>query len=299
VFISADEINQLIDLAFPERVFPILLNQAAKILNKSSYLVKSISESNEFVSLLRRSLFLGLSDGARLDVLRRRALLNNEQVSVNYELSDEKCSALKKDLTQWLATKNDNAQAKFVNLFLVDDFSGSGTSILRFDGEALKGKLPKIKQLCESETSLGGIVSVDVQIFLLLYMQTSKSIEHLSSSFKKLNDDFFRKITIVDPLQLLNKDYKRLMEDVPGFAEIVRKYYDVRARDSNTDVGGTKDVRYGYAACSLPMVIEHNTPNNSIALLWANVEPDQQTLTQHPGMKALFPRISRHREDKP
>jgi hypothetical protein len=29
-------------------------------------------------------------------------------------------------------------------------------------------------------------------------------------------------------------------------------------------------MKYGYANCALPLVLEHNTPNNSISLLWAD-----------------------------
>lgn len=299
VFISGDEVNQLIDLAFPERIFPIILNQASDILDKPSYLVKTISESKIFESILRRSLFLGLSDGARLDTLRRRALLHNEQVSVNYELSEKKCSDLKGDLKKWLTDKKDDNPHNFINLFLVDDFSGSGTSILRIEEDNPKGKLSKVKTMLENNSSLGSITCDDVNVYLLLYMATNQAVEHIKSLLAASTDAFYNKIKIIDPLQILDIKYKEIIESDVGFSKIVQKYYDDRARDKHTDIGGTKDVRYGYAGCSLPFIIEHNTPNNSIGLLWANIEPNKHSLKNYPGMKALFPRISRHREDRP
>ena len=45
----------------------------------------------------------------------------------------------------------------------------------------------------------------------------------------------------------------------------------------------------GMRAVRLPLVLAHNTPNNSVYLLWAD-KPDLRT-------KALFPRVSRHREE--
>lgn len=299
VFISSDEINQLIDLAFPEKIFPIVLNQVADMLGKPPYLVKSISESKTFQTQLRRSLFLGLSDGARLDVLRRRALLNNEQVSVNYELSDEKCSSFKTELDKWIHEKKETVDGTFVNLFLVDDFSGSGTSILRFEKGGLLGKLSKVKKMFEN-SSLGSVMARNAEVYLLLYIATTQSIEHLKSIINGLDSDgFFKRIKIIEPLQLLSIDYRKLIDEFNGFSKIIDNYYDNRARDKHTDVGGIEDVKYGYAGCSLPFVIEHNTPNNSIALLWASIEPKSSSIKAYPGMKGLFPRISRHREDRP
>src|SRR3546814_12324535 len=33
-----------------------------------------------------------------------------------------------------------------------------------------------------------------------------------------------------------------------------------------------KDLKLGYADCALPLILEHNTPNNSIPLLWAETD---------------------------
>jgi hypothetical protein len=64
-------------------------------------------------------------------------------------------------------------------------------------------------------------------------------------------------------------------------------YYDERAHTGHTQLGGTSDVRRGFANCGLPVVLCHNTPNNSIYLLWG--EESFQ-------FKGLFPRVSRHRD---
>jgi hypothetical protein len=48
-------------------------------------------------------------------------------------------------------------------------------------------------------------------------------------------------------------------------------------------------MKYGYANCALPVVLEHNTPNNSIPLLWAETE-GKSGVKMHP----LFFRRDRH-----
>ena len=46
---------------------------------------------------------------------------------------------------------------------------------------------------------------------------------------------------------------------------------------------------YGYGYCALPLVLEHNTPNNSIPMLWS--ETGSQS---NPRMRPLFHRRDRH-----
>lgn len=43
-------------------------------------------------------------------------------------------------------------------------------------------------------------------------------------------------------------------------------------RTTHTDVGGVEHLGLGYGGCALPLVLDHNTPNNSVALLWAETE---------------------------
>ena len=49
------------------------------------------------------------------------------------------------------------------------------------------------------------------------------------------------------------------------------------------------DMKYGYANCALPLVLEHNTPNNAIPILWAETAGKQG-----PPMRPLFLRRDRH-----
>ena len=67
---------------------------------------------------------------------------------------------------------------------------------------------------------------------------------------------------------------------------LISNYYD-KTIEKNTHLGG--DVSYGYRQCGLPVVLDHNSPNNSIALIWARGEHADV-------MRPLFPRKQRHVE---
>ena len=94
-----------------------------------------ILNSDGFRRVKRKSLFLGLSDGARVDVFRRVADLSNEQVHATYHLSDGKAKDMVKELRKDLASPEES----FTTLFLIDDFSGSGDSLLREGRRQNKG----------------------------------------------------------------------------------------------------------------------------------------------------------------
>ncbi len=69
---------------------------------------------------------------------------------------------------------------------------------------------------------------------------------------------------------------------------VIDRYYDHSVFNEHFEKGGTSDAKYGYAAGGLPVVLHHNTPNNSIALLWSY--DDREVV-------GLFPRVQRHKEE--
>ncbi|OWJ56290.1 hypothetical protein BWU74_31490 [Paraburkholderia caledonica] len=66
---------------------------------------------------------------------------------------------------------------------------------------------------------------------------------------------------------------------------LLQSWYDKDIADKHTGDG----IWFGYKQCGLPLVLEHNTPNNSVALLWATSEEGAT-----PQMKPLFARRKRH-----
>jgi hypothetical protein len=67
---------------------------------------------------------------------------------------------------------------------------------------------------------------------------------------------------------------------------LLEQHYDAKAfEDEHTEKGG-QGIKYGYAGCGLPVVLSHNTPNNSIYPLWKHA----------PTLRPLFPRVIRHKK---
>ena len=53
----------------------------------------------------------------------------------------------------------------------------------------------------------------------------------------------------------------------------------------------------GYGGCALPLVLAHNTPNNAVALLWAETRGEAREDGQPASaMRPLFRRRQRHVE---
>lgn len=84
-----------------------------------------------------------------------------------------------------------------------------------------------------------------------------------------------------------------------AFIELTKIYYDPIIRTKHTDVGGVTHLGLGYGGCALPLVLDHNTPNNAIALLWAETEGGDREGVDAPAMRPLFRRRQRHAEGTP
>lgn len=165
IYISTTELNHLIRMAYPDFIKRYLIKQAALELNLGDHLVRKIVSSKEFKKLERQCLYLGLSDGARIDVLRRFARLKHEQTHTTYSIAEEKASdllcKLRSDLRQMTGKAADDDKYRFV--FLVDDFTASGISYLRFGDEGSKGKIAgfdherrrgPLKQICDDNVKV-------------------------------------------------------------------------------------------------------------------------------------------------
>lgn len=244
------------------------------------------------VQLLRRTLYVGLSDGARIDVFRRynEGKVSNEQVVAFSEITESKwkdlCDELKKSL---MATGMDQATAEghatFESICLVDDFSGSGSSLLR--KHLIKGWGGKITKFYKSSVShLGSFLSKDCVLHVHHHLASAKArgqIEQDLAAFAPEHPLFQYDVSFsyVLPPEVVIGDHT---EDA-ALTTLIKAYYDDGIEDEHTG----EDIWYGYKQCGLPLVLEHNTPNNSIALLWAESKPEAT-----PRMKPLFARRKRH-----
>lgn len=243
--------------------------------------------------LMRRTLYVGLSDGARIDVFRRynEGKVSNEQVVAFSEITQAKWEDLQKELVKsllQLGFSEEYAQqnATFESICLVDDFSGSGSSLLRFDsdGQKWKGKIPKF--YAASQEKLGAFLADGCVIHIHHHLASDQALRQIRQDLEKFQADhplfkFSISFSYVLPADIVIDDQC----DAAELTALIKAHYDPGIEDEHTG----KMIWYGYKQCGLPLVLEHNTPNNSVALLWAESQKDAA-----PRMKPLFTRRKRH-----
>ena len=283
VFISNDEMEQLVRILYRKVIQPTIRAYVAKKCDLPTYAVSAIERRPEFALARRRSLFLGLSDGARIDEFRRgNRELSNEQVYATYEVAASRLNEMRDQLRRDQSNLPDPNQFELV--FLLDDFAGSGTSILRQEDGKFKGRLQKFSNLLsmDEEADVSAFSGADTEIHVCLYVATQQAIGHLNKQLARYTSAAWAKPPIVHAVQLFSQSQRIEADAAPEFYQLLDKYYDPAIEDSAKRVGGTSS-KYGYAEGALPLVLAHNSPNNSLSLLWAP-EP----------MRSLFPRFERH-----
>jgi hypothetical protein len=291
IFIATPEMRYLVELAFPTAIRPRLIAKAAVTLGVSPLRCKYIVESPTYAAVLRQTLFLGLSDGARTDVFRRaHPDISNEQLWHAYDISEEKAASMGKKLGNSLRGQFNRepteTEARFHTLCLLDDFTASGTSYIRQEEGIWDGKIPRILENLAGATALNKIVAADgLEVLVCIYVAADQAIQHIRSELEKFP---FAKGTV--RLEVIHALPPSARLDHAHDAKIVAlanddRYFDPDSDDQHSDVGGTSS-RLGYADCRLPVVLAHNTPNNSIFLLRGEYA---HTFT------GLFPRVSRHK----
>ncbi|HDS0921136.1 TPA: hypothetical protein QEM85_005125 [Pseudomonas putida] len=291
VFFSEAELSHLVSTAYPDLIVQERIRLVAEEFGIPNHKVSKICSKDRFKELQAKSLYLGLSDGARTNEVRRSSFgdISNEQIWQAYELSDEKATDMLDSLQLSLEKINRaEVQSRFNLIWLLDDFSGSGNTYIRYDSASGKYK-GKIKKIFERLHKGDLIDPHHYEVFLLLYTATRQAIDHIEYWSERFTSEHGFKPVQVKVLCPIEPEYSLAADvdpDISGLLKI-EKYYDPRASDKHIKVGGTEDARMGFAACALPVVLSHNSPNNSIYILWGpeNYKPF-----------GLFPRVSRHRE---
>lgn len=290
IFISEEQMRQLISVSFAMCMKEYLIEQTKQYCADAN--IRDVEDRKNIFNIIKRqALFLGLSDGAHMDYFRRQnSHLSNEQVFVNYDFSRERADGMKKDLQKdlqmlcrdslYIHTENDDV---FRTFFLIDDFSASGISYIRHEGDDWKGKIPTFYNLLKSM----GFPQKDINVHVVLYVATLEAIEHIERQTACFLKDRQCKIT-VDAIQLVSS--VELSEEEENLLR--RNYEDNKDLhpsfvDSHFQKGRTDKPYLGFNECSLPLVIYHNTPNNSFPILWYSWWENDH---------ALFPRTTRHKE---
>ncbi|MBK7901088.1 MAG: hypothetical protein KA603_04690 [Azonexus sp.] len=291
VYFSDAEFTHLVTTAYPDLIVQERMRLVSEEHDISAHLVGKISRHPRFKELRLKSLYLGLSDGARTNELRRASGgdITNEQIWQAYELSHEKADDMLKELKASLSDSGFKLeQPRFNLIWLLDDFSGSGNTYIRYDSEkrAFKGKIKKIFERLHR----GDLVDPShYEVFLLLYTATRQAIDHIEYWSERFTSEKGYKPLQVRVLCPIEQEISLKREPDLKIRALLEKadYYDARATDKHIEVGGTSDARMGFAGCALPVVLSHNSPNNSIYILWG---PESYKPF------GLFPRVSRHRE---
>lgn len=286
LFITRAQMEQIVSIAYEDRVVPILTDQvSAESRGKfRPWQVQEMEISSEFKALHARCLFMGMSDGAHIDEFRRsNGRISHEQVTRTHEINRARARKLLRELR--CRTENSGPQY-FRNVFLIDDFTASGTSYVNeSDPSCLKGKIASFyTAITDADDPLHDLVRQDdLRVYVILYVATTGAIETLRSRCDRHLDKV--RFSIV-PIHVLPESVKYDDGTDRAFKELVDEFGWQGIADAHWKEGGTKDPRLGFADCALPLILHHNTPNNSLPILYRN-DPESE-------FKGLFPRITRH-----
>jgi hypothetical protein len=289
IFLNFTEIQHLVNRTFSVYARNFIVDRVAAKTGVPKYLVWSRENSRKlFQNTVQRTLFIGLSDGARIDGFRRANVgtIANDQVALGYEISDEKWD----DIHANLKERTGDPNATFDVLFLIDDFTGSSKTLLREESGKWKGKLTKFAKAAVEQKDK---FSSDCAVVVHHYIGTEMAKSTITKSLEQIKNNggpehwFSSEVRLSFDLLLSGQICITKGIDLE-FDALVDKYYDPSIETKSIKIGKT-DAKFGFASCGLPLILEHNTPNNSISLLWA-----ESTSSNDHCMRPLFRRRQRH-----
>jgi hypothetical protein len=301
VYIGPGEMQRLVEQFYPRTVLGRLMRTVARAHSIPPYRVLADPAARSDIDRLRRqTLFMGLSDGARIDTIRHAnaGLLSNEQLVQGTQVDIDKW----KDLVDNLRRDLRDADAGFRLVYLIDDFIGTGTTFLRPDPtRGWKGKLTRFRDSIMTATQeLGPLMTADWELCVHHYIASASAAEkiqqRMSDAGSALAGDGWTSAMHASFGTILPMDLPidAVAGRDEGFVELAKAYYDPAIETKHTGVGGIPNIALGYGGCALPLVLEHNTPNNSVALLWAETDGGNEGERTIPAMRPLFRRRQRH-----
>lgn len=303
VYVGPIEMQKLVEQFYPKTMRERLVSTVAAQRGIPAFRVLGDEAARSDVDRLRRqTLVMGLSDGARIDGVRHSnvGLLTNEQLVLATQLDKEKWEDLLGNLREDLKDE----QALFRLVYLVDDFAGTGTSFFRYNEKKEKwsGKLWRFKESIEGARQVLGSDPFDPNWELCVHHYIASSAaayaigERQELAKDALAGDGWAKAVHISFGTVLPTDLPLgvVEERDDAFIQLTQTYYDPIIRTKHTDVGGVEHLGLGYGGCALPLVLDHNTPNNAVALLWAETAGGDRDGVAAPAMRPLFRRRQRH-----
>ena len=156
----------------------------------------------------------------------------------------------------------------FRTVALVDDFYGSGTSLIRWsesDNE-WKGKLAKARDHLHHLAQSGpAVVVADPDVIVVVYVASEQAEDHIREMLRKFAPTWALIVIQSLPSDLVVRD--------SDLVELCEWFFDPAMSDEHKG-----DVPLGYMDAALPVVLHHNTPNNSVSILWADTEDRPDSL---------------------
>ena len=301
VYIGPGEMQQIVEQFYPRTVHARIIRMAADQCGIQPYRVLADESAWAAANRLRRqTLFMGLSDGARMDTIRRANsdFLSNEQFAQVTQVDAEKWKDMLENLRNDLCDK----EARFRLVYLIDDFTATGTSFLRLDNgtNEWKGKLIRFRDSIDGANSTlpDKPLDDDWELCIHHYIASPIADEAIKNNINLATEKeifcegwacgIHLSTGMLLPVELPID--KAGSDRYDNFIKLTKTYYNPAIRTKHTDIGGVTHLGLGYGGCALPLILEHNTPNNTVALLWAETDGDHST----PPMKPLFRRRQRH-----
>lgn len=282
IFISQREMQELAHFLYYNQIVPATLALAISQEGLPPYAYVEAFE-RYFHHYLRASLFIGLSDGARIDYFRRHHIdLSQDQVIPYYRSSpDDYLLKLREALA--------DESAQFRQVFLIDDFTASGYTLAHTTHQGrVEGSLSRLYEVHRH------LIDAADRVYVAYYVASRQAIDHVSGLLDHMpgyagKSQFMAALPLEQQTTIWSNDQDD--GDLGRKArELCDKYYSTDLESSNTLKGG--GVRYGFGRSGLVLSMHSNTPNNSIFLLWRSSKGSR---SDSGGTTALFRRIDRHR----
>lgn len=294
IFISSAEMDHLVGTVYPDLLRPYFLQKAAQSCGVSSTRVTSLAASKIFQEIQRRTLVMGMSDGARLDKLRRSSALSTEQFHLVSVLDEEKQTDLRDKLQRALNKYGSESPATFSTVLVVDDFTASGTTMLRPSVDesgqvingAWEGKLVRLKDHLDKLKEVD-VVASDAEVIVLIYLMTEKARDTLSDRMQKSGLDREFELKAV---HTFGNDVPLHEPGDQHFLDLFARYFHDEWIDDHNKKAGHP--RYGFGDSRLPIILHHNAPNNTPPVIWKESYDE-------PEWSGVFPRHERHSSERP
>ena len=301
IYINSTQISHLIDLLYNTKIIPAIRQKVVEdfrrqglTVNKYNY--KRLDNAAEFKSHKRKTLFIGLSDGSHIDIIRRNSYLDNDQVLTNYYPDDTKIKELAEELEK---SKDlvEGSEKKFESIALIDDFTASGSSFIRIkDDGTFAGKLPKFFEAIYGKEEFKKLLIDGFDIHLYFLIATKSALDHINAMLEQYKKQHRDLNVTLECVQMLYEDAKFTSHtgtEALAIQKIIsqKRYINepalTRAYKESYPAGNT-DYHLGYRQCALTIVLNHNTPNNSLPIIW---QPKREAGDR---LYPLFYRITRH-----